>query len=317
LSLESEVLSRSHFFLFDPGLKTLDSGFPTKITIRNLKSQPNMLISNFDLYKSDWLELVFDNRNKAYGAYDLRQRYAGNMIMAMSITFLSVGALCATAFIFKPHQTAPAVQIISDPAIVPVIITPIKQIITPPKKMPELPKPVDPPKITAFTPPVVVPDPLATTLPPEVTKISGTSGQTTTDGKGTPLNVLPGVATVSGTGDSPMDDKKIYSTIGLQSMPEPIGGDKAWSKFLSRNLRFPPDAQEASISGRVIVGFIIEKDGTLTNITVDKPAGSGFDEEALRVLKLAKAWKPGIQNGQPVRVKFEIPINFQFTGDNN
>jgi len=275
-----------------------------------------MLISNFDLYKSDWLELVFDNRNKAYGAYDLRQRYAGNMIMAMSITFLGVGTLCATAFIFTPHQKTPAVQVITEPHV-PVIITPIKQIITPPKKMQELPKRVDPPKTTAVLPPVVVADPLVTTPPPDVIKISGAIGQTTTDIKGPPTNGLPLIGPVSGIGEATVDEKKVYSTIGLESMPEPIGGEKAWSKFLSRNLRFPPEAQDIKASGRVILGFIIEKDGTLSNITIDRPAGNGFDEEALRVLKLAKAWKPGIQNGQPVRVKFEIPINFQFTGDSN
>jgi protein TonB len=67
----------------------------------------------------------------------------------------------------------------------------------------------------------------------------------------------------------------------------------------------------------VIVSFIIEKDGTLSNITVLRPAGNGFDEEALRVLKLAKAWKPGMQNGQPVRVRFMLPVNFQTNTDNN
>jgi protein TonB len=58
---------------------------------------------------------------------------------------------------------------------------------------------------------------------------------------------------------------------------------------------------------------VIEKDGSLSNIVVEKGAGYGMDEEALRVLKLAKAWKPGIQNGQPVRVRYMIPINFQLS----
>ena len=94
-------------------------------------------------------------------------------------------------------------------------------------------------------------------------------------------------------------------------MPEPVGGAAAWNKFLSKNLRFPAVAQEEGVGGRVYLSFIIEKDGSLSNITVDKAAGHGFDEEALRVLKLAKAWKPGMQNGQPVRVKYSIPISFQ------
>jgi protein TonB len=63
----------------------------------------------------------------------------------------------------------------------------------------------------------------------------------------------------------------------------------------------------------VFVSFVIEKNGTLSNFVVERPAGNGFDEEALRVLKLAKAWKPGMQSGQPVRVKYVIPINFQLS----
>ena len=96
-------------------------------------------------------------------------------------------------------------------------------------------------------------------------------------------------------------------------MPEPVGGEKAWSKFLNKNLRFPDAAQDERVSGKVYINFIIEKDGSLSNLVVDKAAGHGFDEEALRVLKLAKAWKPGMQNGQPVRVKYTIPINFQIS----
>jgi len=94
-------------------------------------------------------------------------------------------------------------------------------------------------------------------------------------------------------------------------MPAPIGGMDAWSKFLNKNLRFPYEAQQDGVSGKVFLSFIIEKDGHLSDISVVRAAGHGFDEEALRVLKLAKAWKPGIQNGQPVRVKYTIPINFQ------
>jgi protein TonB len=98
-------------------------------------------------------------------------------------------------------------------------------------------------------------------------------------------------------------------------MPEPIGGEKAWAKFLNKNLRFPYEAQQAGVSGRVILSFIIEKDGSLSNIVIERGAGNGFDEEALRVLKLAKAWKPGMQNGLPVRVKYDIPINFQLSSE--
>src|SRR3569832_179494 len=77
----------------------------------------------------------------------------------------------------------------------------------------------------------------------------------------------------------------------LEVMPLPDGGMEGWAKFLNKNLRFPYEAQQDGVSGKVFLSFIIEKDGHLSDITVVRAAGHGFDEEALRVLKLAKAWK--------------------------
>ena len=96
----------------------------------------------------------------------------------------------------------------------------------------------------------------------------------------------------------------------LEVMPEPYGGSAAWGKFLQKNMHYPPQASDEGKQGRVWLSFIIERDGHLSNIKVEKGAGYGMDEEALRVLKLAPAWKPGKQHGQPVRVKYNIPVNF-------
>jgi protein TonB len=99
-------------------------------------------------------------------------------------------------------------------------------------------------------------------------------------------------------------------------MPEPIGGAAAWSKFLMKNMKYPDMAVDQHISGAVWVSFIVEADGKLSNFKILRGAGYGMDEEALRVLKMAPAWKPGIQNGQPVRVSYNIPIRF-ILGDDN
>ncbi|MFD0794185.1 energy transducer TonB [Mucilaginibacter litoreus] len=96
-------------------------------------------------------------------------------------------------------------------------------------------------------------------------------------------------------------------------MPEPDGGLAGWTKFLNKNLHFPAQAQDAGVGGRVIVSFVVEKDGHLTDIEVTGKAGYGMDEEAIRVLKLAKPWKPGYQNGKAVRVRYSIPMNFQLS----
>ncbi len=100
-------------------------------------------------------------------------------------------------------------------------------------------------------------------------------------------------------------------------MPEPYGGAAAWNKFLGRNLKYPDMAVDGHIQGKVWVSFIVEKDGHLSNIVVERGLGYGTNEEAIRVLKMSPAWKPGVQNGQPVRVRYTLPINFLINDDNN
>jgi len=272
-----------------------------------------MLISKFYMYKPEWLELVFDNRNKEYGAYELRQHYAKNMIVAMGVTFFGIALLCGASIIFRSKPADTMVPVVNDPTItvLPPPVAPIKHI-DPPKPLRAEP-PAHPITTIRDIPPVVGPDPIAE-KPIVNDKINGAIGLVDSKGPVGPVNTLtidpkPGAGT-------PGDDKKIYDAGGIDVMPAPVGGDAAWAKFLRKNLRFPSEAQDARVSGRVILSFVIEKDGHLSNIVIERGAGYGFDEEAMRVLKLAKAWTPGQQNGQPVRVKYMIPINFQIS-DNN
>jgi periplasmic protein TonB len=272
-----------------------------------------MLNSKFDLYKPEWLELVFDDRNKEYGAYDLRRHYAKNMIVAMGITFLGLGLLCGAAIVFRvPPDTRRMITVVNDPTIHVLLppVTPIKHV-DPPKPLRTEP-PTHPIATTRFVPPVVVPDPIAQS-PVVNAQIKGAISQIDTKGPVGPA-VLPEKHDDGGTAPS-KPDVTVHTLTDLDAMPEPIGGEKAWAKFLNKNLRFPYEAQQNGVSGRVILSFIIEKDGSLSNIVIERGAGNGFDEEALRVLKLAKAWKPGQQNGLPVRVKYDIPINFQLSSE--
>ncbi|MNL41233.1 Gram-negative bacterial tonB protein [compost metagenome] len=80
--------------------------------------------------------------------------------------------------------------------------------------------------------------------------------------------------------------------------------------YLSKAIRYPAPAQEANVQGKVFLSFIVEKNGSLTDIKVERKLGYGTDEEAVRVLKASPKWIPGIQNGRPVRVKYNIPISF-------
>lgn len=96
----------------------------------------------------------------------------------------------------------------------------------------------------------------------------------------------------------------------VEEMPDFPGGDKARIKFLARNLRYPKEARENIIDGVVYIEFIVEKDGSLTNIKVKRGIGGGCDEESIRVVKLMPNWKPGKQRGEYVRAQFILPIKF-------
>ncbi len=96
----------------------------------------------------------------------------------------------------------------------------------------------------------------------------------------------------------------------VENKPEPVGGFPAFYRYLGENLKYPSAARINGISGRVYVEFIVEKDGSITNIAVIKGIGGGCDEEAMRVMSNAPQWHPGKQRGRPVKVKMTIPINF-------
>jgi protein TonB len=97
----------------------------------------------------------------------------------------------------------------------------------------------------------------------------------------------------------------------VEETPTPKGGLSAFYKYLSKNLEYPAQARRMGIEGRVFMVFVVEKDGSLTDIQVMKGIGAGCDEESVRVLKGAPKWNPGKQRGNPVRVRYNFPIVFK------
>jgi protein TonB len=99
----------------------------------------------------------------------------------------------------------------------------------------------------------------------------------------------------------------------VEQMPEFPGGAVEMMKFLSENVKYPEAAMKAGTQGRVLVTFIVEADGTVTNIKVVKKVSDEIDAEAVRVIKAMPKWKPGMQNGKAVRVKYTIPVTFRLS----
>ena len=96
----------------------------------------------------------------------------------------------------------------------------------------------------------------------------------------------------------------------VEQMPEYPGGMQALFEFLKENIKYPEDAQKQKVEGRVLVKFVVETDGSISNIEVVKNAFPSLDAEAERVVRIMPKWTPGKQKGQVVRVKFVLPINF-------
>jgi len=109
------------------------------------------------------------------------------------------------------------------------------------------------------------------------------------------------------TKDTIVEEDGIF--IVAEVMPEFPGGEQALMKFLQDNVKYPEKIGEADIAGRVLVQFVVEKDGSLTDVKVIKSLAPPIDEEAIRVIKLMPKWKPATQKGNPVRMWHRLPIH--------
>lgn len=108
--------------------------------------------------------------------------------------------------------------------------------------------------------------------------------------------------------DEEVDEQQIFTVV--ESMPEFPGGMGALMKYLAENIKYPDLAKESGIQGRVFINFVVEPDGSISNVKVLRGIGGGCDEEAVRVVKSMPNWKPGKQRGKPVRVSYNLPVKF-------
>ena len=123
------------------------------------------------------------------------------------------------------------------------------------------------------------------------------------------------VKVVASAPQTVVSDDQTFSVVG--QMPEYPGGMRAGLEFMARNLRYPTKAREAGKQGRVIVQFVVRKDGSLSDFKVLRPVDPWLDAEAIRVISTMPKWKPGMQDGKPVSVKFTLPVTFMLEGTNS
>lgn len=252
-----------------------------------------------DLLKKEWLEVVFEGRNKLYGAYNLRKNNGKTTVRSFLI-----GGLVFTFLVSIP-VLANLLPEGEDEVVLDQKITTVK---LPPKEIPKdlPPPPPPPPKVdqVKFVKPVVAKAEEVTEEPPKVEEIKEKKigAETIKGDPDAPLTVEP-----VGTGPSKVveEDNSIYNSAGIEVKPEYPGGLAKFYSFIKNNYT-PPD--EEGLKGKVIVSFVVEKDGSLTDIKVLKDIGYGTGAEAIRVLKKCARWTPAEQNGKKVRCSYQIPI---------
>lgn len=270
-----------------------------------------MLNSSSNLYKSEWLDLVFKNRNQSYGAFALRAESSKILLRSLLIAT----PLFVLPFLLTMINRQPEIEQRKDTVV--ELRPPVAPLI--PKKEEKAPllEPVKEKLKTykAVGDPIVVENPVSE--PPTLKEMEhAVAGPVTQSGLETNLQVLPETGKggtgggAGGSGGVAEVDNQIYDARGIEVYPEFEGGMKGWARFLQRNLRYPNVAQENEVQGRVMVSFVIEKDGSISDVKLISGIGSGCDEEALRVIRKSPNWKPGRQNAQPVRVRYTMPLSF-------
>lgn len=267
-------------------------------------------MSKIHLENKEWCELVFENRNQAYGAYELRKNYSKNTSKAFLFTllFLCLGGFAPLIAGFIGDITAPETAFKSDDRVILVDLPPKleeEEIIIP--KTTTTAAPASTIRDTEFR---IVPnnDPEAET-PPSNDEISkGVAGAQSLEGNSddpVDLTGLDNGTTIAVTESS--EEPVLF----VSDMPEFIGGEEAMMDYISDNFVYPPTAREIAISGTVYINFVVEKDGSISQVSIANPnriLGYGCEEEAIRVIKSMPDWKPGKQNGVNRRVQFTIPI---------
>lgn len=260
-------------------------------------------------------DIVFANRNKAYGAYSLRKEYPKTVTKALIIggILFTLGVLAPTIITaLAPEEEKQAMVEVDLMKLPPPPIDPNE----PP---PPPPPPVEVPKVNTvkFLPPEVKPDEEVPeeTPPPAVEELKeAVAAEQTQEGDPNAEDIIAapeasaGPTKVEVAVEAAPKEEQIFTVVEQQ--PEFTGGMAALGQYLQKNLRYPAAAQRANVAGRVFVSFVVNTDGSIQDVQVLKGLGFGTDEEAQRVVKGMPKWRPGKQSGRPVRVKYNLPINF-------
>ncbi|OFY60261.1 MAG: hypothetical protein A2Y71_04640 [Bacteroidetes bacterium RBG_13_42_15] len=244
-------------------------------------------------------DIVFENRNKEYGAYSLRKKYNRNVIIA-----LIIGIVIMSTAIITPYLNAKAAENRAKKTERQVEIKmenldqPTETVAPPP---PPPPPPEDVVQQSRYVPPVVV-----DSVKPEETVQLMTADQAQVEVQN--LEVVEEVQVVAEEVQENVDEAEPF--VVVEEMPMFPGGEPALLAYIAEHTQYPEVAKENNIQGKVIVRFCVTSKGGVDKVSILKSVDPELDAEAIRVVQSLPAFKPGKQGGKPVPVWYMVPINF-------
>ena len=280
-------------------------------------------MAKIDLYDPKWVEMVFAGKNKEYGAYQLRKGTSGRNIKALLILVIAA-ALVGGFLAWKVIEQKQAEE--QQAYMEAMELAKLQQQAKKEEKKKEPVKPKIEPKkeipvareTQKFTAPVIKKDELVKeeNQVKQMDKLDEKVAVGTENKEGTKDRLAEAVrsdiavaAPPPPPAPKPEVSNKVFDVV--EEMPHFPGGAAALQAFLSSNTKYSVVAQEKGVQGRVIVSFVVERDGSITDVRVVRSVDPSLDREASRVVRSMPRWSPGKQNGSAVRVKYTVPVVFR------
>lgn len=275
-------------------------------------------MSKIDLISNEWTDLVFEGRNQAYGAYQLRKGTSKRNVWALLIVGLAAALLYLGLQLQKMAEANKKVENTQAVELAKLQTEKKKEAKVEKKEVikQEPEKVVEQVKSSVkFTAPVIKKDEEVKEEDEikldEVQKSDKAVGAFTVEGNdevgGAVLKAKEEIAAPEPP--KHVEETKVFTVV--EQMPMFPGGDAALRSYLANNIHYPTVAAENGVQGRVVVGFVVERDGSITDVSVLRGVDPSLDREAMRVVKSMPRWTPGKQNGSAVRVKYQVPVAFR------
>ena len=280
-------------------------------------------MAKIDLYDPKWVEMVFAGKNKEYGAYQLRKGTSGRNIKALLILVIAA-ALVGGFLAWKVIEQKQAEE--QQAYMEAMELAKLQQQAKKEEKKKEPVKPKIEPKkeipvareTQKFTAPVIKKDELVKeeNQVKQMDKLDEKVAVGTENKEGVKDRTVEAVRNdiaVAAPPPPPAPKPEVATKVFdvVEEMPSFPGGQGALMQYLASNIKYPVVAQENGVQGRVIVSFVVERDGSISDVRVARSVDPSLDREAQRVVKSMPRWKPGKQNGSAVRVKYTVPVVFR------